>query len=169
MIRNHYLRFFLFTLLNGILILLTGNQSLKAQAGFGAAGAHVTTNEFSFSYSVGQIFNIALNQSDFYVSQGIQHPILMVLSDKPSEVEESVQIKVFPNPVAHDLHIKLDHKEVSRCFIQLTNMNGQVLMERNIEQENEVLSMEVYDAGQYLLRLVPDNSDPRTFKIIKTK
>lgn len=169
MIRNHYLKFFLFALLNGMLLLLAGPQSLRAQAGVGAAGAHVATDEYNYSYSVGQIFNIAIKQSDYYVSQGIQHPILMVLSDLPPEVEESVQIKVYPNPVARELHIKLDHKEISRCFIQLTNMNGQVLMERNIEQENDVLSMEVYDAGQYLLRLVPDNSDPRTFKIIKTK
>lgn len=169
MFRNHYFRFFLFTLLNGTLILLTGTQSLKAQAGLGAAGAHVTTDEFSFSYSVGQIFNIALNQSDFYVSQGIQHPTLMVLGDKPPGVEESLKINVYPNPVARELHIKLEQKEISGCSIQLTNMNGQVLLERNIRSENDVLSMEAYDAGQYLLRVVPRHSDSRTFKIIKTK
>ena len=169
MIRNHYIRLYLFTLLIGILLLLTGTQSLKAQAGLGAAGAHVATDEFNFSYSVGQMFNIAIKQSDYYVSQGIQHPMLMVLSDTPPDGEESVQMNVYPNPVAHELYIGLHQIENKGCIIQLMNMNGQVLIERSIESENYVLSLEAYDAGQYLLRVVPCNSDPKTFKIIKTK
>lgn len=169
MIKKQCLRFFLFTLLSGILPLLTGTQLLKAQAGLGAAGAHVATDKFNFSYSVGQIFNVAIKQSDYYVSQGIQHPLLLMLSDASPAGEMPLQIIVYPNPVAHELHIGLQKEEITGGIIQLTNINGQVLFERNIVSEDEVLSMEAYDAGQYLLRVLPGNSDPRTYKIIKTK
>ena len=169
MIRKHDLRIYLFALLSGILLLLTSAQSLKAQAGLGAAGAHVATESFNFSYSVGQVFNIAVKQSDYYVSQGIQHPRLMVFSDTPSDREEFLQMKVYPNPVAHELHISLNRAESTSCVLQLINMNGQVLMERSIESNEYTLPMGAYDAGCYLLKILTDESAPLAFKIIKTQ
>ena len=169
MIKKQSVRFYLFTLLCGTFFLLIGPHSLSAQAGLGAAGAHVATESFNFSYSVGQVFNYAIKQSDYYVSQGIQHPKLMVLSDTPPVGEAAVQMHVYPNPVAHELHIRLDHAEITGCVLQLLNMKGQVLTERFVESKEYILPMGAYHAGHYMLRLHQEESAPRTFKIIKTQ
>lgn len=169
MIGNPHRKFYLFVLLNGALLLLTSSYVLSAQAGLGTAGAHVATEEFSFSYSVGQIFNVAMNQSDYYVTQGIQHARLMVFSDSPRDTEQSSVMKVYPNPVAHELHITLPHTGSSGCLLRLFNMEGQLLIEKFADSGHVVLSLEALDDGLYLFNILPGNSDPRTFKIIKTK
>ena len=71
--------------------------------------------------------------------------------------------------VADEVHIDLHDAEISGCILQFMNMQGQVLIERNIELNEYKLPLGAYDAGHYLLRIVPGKSAPRTFKIIKTK
>jgi hypothetical protein len=152
-----------------MMVLLMCSYALSAQAGLGAAGGHVASDELGFSYSVGQVFNLAIKQSDYYITQGIQHPVWMRTSDIPPVVQAPLKLDAYPNPVTRELYIRLEDAGDKGCILQLLNMSGKVMIERFVGSEEYVLSLEAFEAGCYLLRFIPSESAPRTFKIIKTE
>jgi hypothetical protein len=152
-----------------MLLLLACASPLAAQAGIGVAGGHATSEDISFSYSVGQVFNNAISNPEYYVSQGIQHPMLLVISETPAHAAETAGIKIYPNPAADVLHIKRQATEQERCRVLLMNMQGQVLIDRTFDVAEFALPIESIAAGHYLLKICTGKSGTNTYKILKAK
>lgn len=155
--------------IQGILLLLACASPLAAQAGIGAAGGHATSEAVSFSYSVGQVFNNVISNSEYYISQGIQHPLLLLISETPVQEAETAGIKIYPNPAADALHIERQATKQERCRVLLMNMQGQVLIDRTFDAAEFVLPLESIAAGHYLLKINTGESGTNTYKILKAK
>jgi hypothetical protein len=155
--------------LPGMLLLLACGSSLSAQAGVGSAGGHATSEEISFSYSVGQVFNNVISNSEYYVSQGIQHPKLLVISETPVYAAASFDLKVYPNPATDALHVESQSGEQGDYQVLLMNMQGQVLINKTFESNAFVLPLESVGAGSYLLKIITGKTETITYKILKAK
>lgn len=143
--------------------------SLSAQSGLGAAGGHAGHAGYTLNYSVGQVFNTAIEQSGIYISQGIQHPSLVVIdgtgSGKSGEVDR--MFVVFPNPVNDEIHVHLMTPDPKEFHIELFSMNGKILMRKKFESDR--LSLPFNDAlpGIYLLSIRSGKTVMQNFMIIK--
>jgi hypothetical protein len=149
--------------------MLAGMSHLFGQAGIGVAGGHVSSDEISFSYSVGQVFNHAISNAEYYVSQGIQHPMLLVISEVPEHATEIFGVKVYPNPATEVLYIDRLSDERGDCRVLLMNMQGQVLISKTFDNHAFILPLESVGAGSYLLKIFNGKSETNTYKILKAK
>ena len=166
---NCCLRFRICTRLQVILLLLPCASSLVAQAGTGIAGGHTTSEDLHFSYSVGQVFNDAISHSEYFVSHGIQHPMLLVIFETTLDLEKSLRMNVYPNPVADQLHIEWQSPGMDGCRVLLVNMQGKVLIDRVFETTDLTIPLETIGAGHYVLKVITGKLESNTFQIIKAK
>jgi len=152
-------------------LLLAYSVSHSAQAGLGAAGGHEVNDNYMLNYSVGQVFNTVIEESDIYISQGIQHPSLLVIDGNGSgELPETDSlVMVFPNPVKEELCIYLMHSVPQEFQVQLVDMNGKLLMRKKFESDKLRLPMFNIASGSYLLFIRSGSNVAGTFTIIKTK
>lgn len=169
MIRNRFLIRFLVIRALGVLFLCACTSNLVAQAGIGVSGGHVTSDEISFSYSVGQVFNNTLSNPEYFISQGIQHPMLLVITETSVQTEEIAGMKVYPNPAANQLYIKKQVPDQERSRVLLLNMQGQVLIDKTFDTNEFVLPLETIGTGHYVLKVITEKSETNTFNIIKAK
>ena len=152
-----------------MLLLFAWVLSLSAQSGTGSSGGHVTSEDIHFSYSVGQVFNDAISHPEYFISQGIQHPMLLVIIETTLDTERTVRMNVYPNPVGDQLHIELQSQCQVECRVLLLNMQGQVLIEKAFETADLTLPLETIGPGNYVLKVVTGKLECNTFKIIKVK
>ena len=82
----------------------------------------------------------------------------------PVSVEENMSDKaeIYPNPVCDKLNITIDG--IQR--ITITNSIGQVVYDRTVSSDNEVIDMTRFEAGVYMIRISTENG-VITEKIIK--
>jgi hypothetical protein len=153
----------------GSFFLLACASPLIAQAGIGIAGGHATSEDISISYSVGQVFNNAFSHPDYYVSQGIQHPMLLWINQTPVQEMETAGIRIYPNPVANALHIERQSTDLQRCRVLLINMQGQVLIDKTFDAAEIVLPIESIAVGSYLLKINIGKLETYTYTILKAK
>jgi len=145
--------------------------SLSAQSGLGAAGGHAGQEGYTLNYSVGQIFNTVIDQSEMYISQGIQHPSLVVIDHIGSGEMEGVEcvVTVFPNPVKGELQIRVTDPVPQEIQAVLFNMNGKILMRKTFESSRLTLPLNDAAPGSYLLSIRSGTTVVQTFSIIKTE
>jgi len=150
-------------------LLLILASPLSAQAGLGSAGGHTEEGQYRLNYSVGQVFNAAIEQSDVYISQGIQHPFpVMINGIRSREVAgtDSVLV-VFPNPVTEELYIHFTEPLVREFQVQLFRMNGELLMQKTFDTVPVRLPMNDSPPGSYLLSIQAGGLPVQTITIIK--
>jgi hypothetical protein len=169
MIRNSFLKRNMVTRIQGMMLLLSCASSLAAQAGIGASGGHATSEEISFSYSVGQVFNNEISNAGYYVSLGIQNPMLLVVTETQVHTDEAVGMEVYPNPVADQLHIVIQEQGQERCRVLIVNMQGKILIDKTFDVTEFVISLKTINTGHYLLKVIRGNTVTKTFKIIKSQ
>ena len=120
----------------------------------------------SISYTVGQVFYITSQDNSGSVLQGVQQSIeLFSLSTDNSELLKS--IKTSPNPTKDILVLRLQNQELNELRYILFDTNGKSLQKGKIDNENTFLNIKNFSAGVYLLKVLKNNTQLKTFKIIK--
>ena len=76
----------------------------------------------------------------------------------------SFDVMIYPNPIANKLYINSEEKAIAL----LMNLNGQILIEKNIQQGKNFLNTENLEAGNYLLQLT-NGAENYSQKVIKIK
>ncbi len=61
--------------------------------------------------------------------------------------------KVYPNPVSNNLNVVAENMK----RITIINALGQVVYDRNVNSDNEIINMSSYDSGIYMLRITTEN------------
>lgn len=157
----------------GVATLLTITISLStatAQTSTNATGGDASGSGGSASYSVGQLVfatNIGTNAS---VAQGVQQPYeISVITAIEEAKGTSLSVSAYPNPTTDYLKLKVD-VELSRSMIyQLYDMNGKLLQCENLNGTETKINMSNYVPSTYFVKVVHENKELKTFKIIKTQ
>ncbi len=72
---------------------------------------------------------------------------------------EPQQVQIYPNPTASDLYLNFENEQPTDVQIELFDMQGRMLMQRNYQNVgNEVIQNDVrtYQSGSYIIRIKTD-------------
>lgn len=122
----------------------------------------------SVSYSAGQVFYSTSKGSNATVSQGVQQPYeISVLSAIDDISQIDLDITAYPNPATDLLRLKIKDKEINGLSYRLFDMNGNILEHNKVEDIITTIDMKLLPSSVYFLKVLIDNKDVKTFKIIK--
>ena len=141
----------------------------KAQQATTAAGDNASGIGGSVAYSVGQIVytfnNTSLNGS---VAQGVQQPYQISTLGTDDHLI-NLNMLAYPNPTGNYLTLNFDMTSLSYQSMNylLFDLTGKLIENKKITNVTETVSMENLPSATYFLKVVNNNKEVKTFKIIK--
>jgi hypothetical protein len=122
-----------------------------------AAGNTIENNNGSFSFTIGQI--------DYLQSQGIQQPYLEI--ELIENLENSIEIDIFPNPTSSSISIVLSNFEMGLYFFELYDVNNKLISSKSIDNELFLYSLEDLTNASYYITIKESSTPIKQFKIVK--
>ena len=137
-----------------LLLLLFGIQGFSQTAikksGISSGGNLSRVNNTQVIFSIGEIAVQENTQGTTHVSEGFIGPDLRQSLGITDEVLFN-DFKIFPNPTADIVHINFTKS--SDYTMQVTDMNGKILLVKNTNQPDNTLDISRLARGVYLLLL----------------
>ena len=149
-----------------VFVILT--LSVKSQQAITSAGGNAVGINGTASFSLGQIDYIYAKSASGSFSLGVQQAFDIEIIDGVEEVNNSLIIcKIFPNPVAESLNLKIESEKAQIFKAFLYDLNGKLL--ENIDVTNNIseISMRNLAPAIYFLKVTENNKVVKSFKIIK--
>lgn len=138
---------------------------------FNSSGENATGASGSVTYSIGQVFYTYIGESVYNVAQGIQQQqeVTTTLSSDETIAEPKTEIVIFPNPTTDFVNIQMEGSESDskQHSYQLYDLQGRLLKQESISQNETQVNMTDLRAAIYLLNIYNDNKIFKTFKIVK--
>ena len=141
---------------------------LQAQEVVSTSGGNADGNAGNVSYTVGQLFYTTNTGATGTVAQGVQQPFLVISGFEGIE-GISLECIVFPNPTIDLLILKFENTEAIDLRYQISDLNGKILQIKEIECNETIISLENLLPSTYFLKVIKENYELKTFKIIKYK
>jgi hypothetical protein len=157
----------------GMAILLTLTFSIStatAQESVNTTGASISGNGGSASYSIGQVTYQTYSGTNGSLAAGVQQPyeISVVTAVEPFK-EISLSLSAYPNPVADYLTLKVESEKFKDVSYRLYDMNGKLLQSQKMTDSQIEINMKGLAASTYFIKVMVENKEVKTFKIIKNK
>jgi len=148
-------------------LLVIGFTTTQAQQETTATGGNASGSGGTVAYSVGQIVYTTNTGTNGSVAQGVQQPyeISIVLEIKEHQI--SLVMQVYPNPTTDYLTLNVGNFELSTLNYQLFDITGKLIESKKISSTIETIRMDNLSSATYLLKVVNNNKEVKTFKIIK--
>ena len=130
-------------------------QVILAPSVISSGGGHFDGDNFSISWTLGELAVTTLTGGDLILTQGFQQPFITGVGI--AEKEMDWQISVYPNPVSDELRIRFDIPDPGDYFIEVQDVMGRLMSQ---EQHKQVTTGDVillktshYTYGVYFLRV----------------
>ena len=142
--------------------------TIQAQNTVPATGGNATGAGGTVSYSVGQVTFNTYSGTNGTVAQGVQQPYeISVVTAVENTEGITLEYKVYPNPTRGLINLTIKPLDNENFRFKLYDMNGILLQDKKAESEETEISMERLSSSVYLLKVIKDNLEVKTFKIIK--
>ncbi len=151
-------------------LLLLGAIDLQAQINSNtvSAGGVSTGTGGTITYSIGQVDDIRATGTGGTILQGVQQPFEIFVVSGVEETGIGLVASVFPNPTANILTLSIINSNLQQIKYKLFDVNGKLLSEQNINEEQTSVEMTGYASGSYFLSVLNNNKELKTFKFILT-
>ena len=149
-----------------IFILLFAVVSLQAQQVISSAGASATGTGVQLSWTIGEPVIATFTGTSAILTQGFHQSKLTVTAIDPTLFPE-LQLSVYPNPVSTSLRLQISGDRLQNLTYMLFNIEGKAVLIKEIENSPELIQIEQFSSGTYLLKVLKDNTPLKTFKVIK--
>ena len=147
-------------------VFLAIGQLAWSQKNVVASGGNVSGNSGSVSYTYGQIDYISATGSNGALTQGVQQPYeILTISVEDSKMD--YEMSLFPNPSNDFVFLKIENNDLTALSFKLSNILGQTIQSKNINQNLEEIDFSKLTGGSYLLNVIQGNEIIKSFKIIK--
>ena len=147
-------------------VTLTGvSQAIRAQEAVLPGGNFHSNGTASISWSLGEAVIQTLRTTDNIITQGFQQSRLTVTSVKEIPGLKMI-ISAFPNPTNSHINIKVDG-EIENLTFTVYDINGRVVMHGRVESNPTQVSFHQQSSGIYFIRMLKDNQEVKTFRIVK--
>ena len=144
-----------------MIVLFSTIISTKAQEVVSSSGNYQETSSGSLSWTIGEpITETATNGNT--LTQGFQQSGITVTNI--TELNTELNVSVFPNPTNE--FVKIVSSEDRDYTIQLFNISGKLLVEKEINKTDNTINMNEFTNGTYLLKITNKN-ETNTYQIIK--
>ena len=154
------------TKLSALLLLGIGFNQGYAQQATTASGGDASGSGGSVAYSVGQIVYTTHTGSNGSVAQGVQQPYEISITLGLAEAGILLNLFAYPNPTTNYLTLQIDNYDNGLSY-QLFDISGKLLETNGIVANSTTIKMEQLATATYFLKVIQNNKEIKTFKIIK--
>jgi hypothetical protein len=150
------------------LSLIIGINIVYAQESTHAAGGNFSGSGGSVSYSVGQVFYEIRTGLTGTLAEGVQQPweiSVVTAIDQTNGV--TLSLFAWPNPTSGKLILNTGEPISSDMFYHLYDTNGKLLHSQPVTGSKTNIDMSNLLPATYFLRVIQNNLEAKTFKIIK--
>jgi hypothetical protein len=152
-----------------VFLALSGMCGLHAQEAITPSGGNATGASGSVSYSIGQVACTASKGTSGSVSEGVQQPFeIFGGTGIPAARQINLVITACPNPVTDYVLLKTGDYPLNNLSYLLFDVNGKLLADVKVENNETWIAMNTYPAAQYILKITDDKNEIKTFQIIKS-
>lgn len=144
-----------------------GISGLKAQDAATSSGGDATGAGGSAAYSVGQVAYTSIENASGSVYQGVQQPYVLITTGVNTNANIDLTMAVYPNPSTTLINLSVQNLDLKNLSYQLFDVQGKLLLTQKITDAKSTILMEEYAAGSYFLKVIDNNKELKTFKIIK--
>jgi len=152
--------------LTALLLMGIGFNQVYAQQATTASGGDASGVGGSVVYSVGQIVYTTNTGITGSVAQGVQQPYEISITTGMLETAIKLNLSAYPNPTTNYLMLLIDNYDKALSY-QLYDISGKLLESNTIVANSTTIKMEKMQTGTYLLKVIQNNKEVKTFKIIK--
>lgn len=148
-------------------MLLLGLTQVNAQETVVTSGGNATGTNGNVSYSVGQTLYTTITGTTGSVAQGVQQPFEIQTVLGAENFNINLQLSVYPNPTTNWLQLDIKNYSFEKLGYQVFDSNGKLVLQSKISTETTTINMENLSTNIYLLKVLDNNKEMKTFKIIK--
>ena len=145
------------------------SYNLISQSVISSSGNSNSSDDYTISWTIGELAISTINNSDITLTQGFHQPLIVDVI--PTGIESSflLEMKAFPNPT-FDRVIFEGGDPVGIYHIRVVDKLGRVLEQKSMPFQEFVLEMGRYNNGTYLIEVVEDKTGKRKiFNIVKSQ
>ena len=140
--------------------------SIQAQQTTASAGGDASGIGGTFSYSIGQVVYTYNYGTDVIVAQGVQQPFeISILGLDNYHI--NLVMQTYPNPTKDYLVLNVHALDLSNMIFQLYDVNGRLIETRTMFSPIETICMMNLPSSVYVLKVINNNKEVKSFKIIK--
>ena len=151
-----------------LLLFVLGAMGTKAQESITSSGGDASSSAGSISYSIGQIVYTTVSKINGSISQGVQQVFeISVVSNIEEASVASLSISLFPNPTNEYVNLKVDNTNIENMSYFLYDINGKLIGNNKVSANITSISMINLVSETYFLKVIQNNNEIKTFKIIK--
>lgn len=142
--------------------------AVSAQEAIPATGGMASGSGGTVSYSVGQITWNTFSGVTGSAAQGVQQPYEISMVTGMSNISEiTIECTVFPNPSKGMVKLIIESADLKSFSFQLTDINGKLIQNKNVERNETAISMDNLVSGIYFFKVAYRKNEKKVFKIIK--
>jgi len=154
-------------LLTNLLILISFSN-LYSQQVVSVSGNSYEGLNLSINWTIGEVIDETLSNDTSSITQGMQQPDFNInVVVESSEVD--LAILAFPNPATENIKLLVNTSKYSNARFLLFDINGKTIMEDRILTTETLINLELLVPSTYFLKVISNNKEVKTFKIIKAK
>jgi hypothetical protein len=150
-----------------LLTILFNSIVFYPQENITSSGKNVSGDGGTVSYSVGQVSYHSLTDGNHSITEGVQQPYEISVIGTDDNPNIQLSMSVFPNPVENQLNLSMDIETLIGFSYQLTDMEGRILKDEKITENNSIIDLSEYESSTYFVSIWQADQKLKTFKIIK--
>ena len=136
---------------------------LNAQEVVSSFGMTASNANGSMDATIGEVIIDTHSDGNNQITQGFHQSNLSVLA--VDDFDKSFKVSIYPNPSSNIFH--LDIPDPTDIHYKIFSINGQLLVEDNLEFRSNQIKIDQVKKGIYFLGIYRNNQKIKTYKIIK--
>jgi len=154
--------------LSTVLLLVLGLTAVYAQEAIPASGGNASGSGGSESYTIGQVVYTTNSGTNGSVAQGVQQTYeISVVTGLPEAIALTLICTVYPNPAKNRITLKTENYNIEDMSYRLYDNNGKLIENKKVEGRETLIDMSYLVISTYFLKVIENNKEVKTFKIIK--
>jgi hypothetical protein len=142
--------------------------SLQAQEAVATSAGNFSGSGGSVSYTIGQVAFSSFSGSNGSIVQGVQQPYeISVITGVDNTEEIKLSCIVYPNPTRNTIKLSIGSPDFDNMSYRLFDIKGNLIQDMKVEGEETEISMINLVPSIYFLRVIKNQKELKTFKIIK--
>lgn len=143
-------------------------STTNAQQSVISSGGNLSGSGGSISYSVGQVTYQTYFGTSGSVAAGVQQAYeISFVTAIEQETATNMVVLAYPNPVDDYLTLCVEEFEISDLSYKLYDINGKLLQNQTITANQTIINMGNHVPATYFIKVIQDNKNIKSFKIIK--
>ncbi len=145
--------------------IFAGGTALTAQEVVASGGGSATFDGGSLSWTLGETVIETFEGETRYLTQGFHQPAMIIVSAK--DLDAGIPIAVYPNPVAHDLTLRIQDDDFTAFEYLIHDSGGRQLVSDRVDLMHTTISVAHLRPGLYTLSVRKKENTIQSVQFIK--